>query len=70
MTQYRITKIRSLLASKKAYIKGYCEESMLYMGCPCIVRHFIVVCIEKTYLVPCEDAPSMVIFAPFSMEEE
>ncbi len=65
MTLYRIKKIRGLLASGKAYIKGYVDESMLYMGCPIVVRCFVVVCSDNTYLVPVEDAPSMVVLAPF-----
>ena len=64
MTSYRIKKIRGLLASGKAYIKGYCEELMYYHSCPIIVRCFVVVCTDNTYLVPVEDSPCMVIFAP------
>jgi len=69
MSKYRIAKIRELLATKKAYIKGYCLEPTLYLNCPIEEYCFIVICLEKTYLVPCADAPTFVLFAPMPLGE-
>jgi len=70
MSKYRIAKIRKALSEKKAYIKSYCLEPILYMGCPIKLHCFVVVCPDKTYLVPCEDAPILVLFTPFPIQED
>jgi hypothetical protein len=64
MTKYRLQKIRNQVATGKAYISGI-RHAITYPNLfPCSERCFVVVCPDKTYLVPIASSPSLIIFAP------